>query len=58
MEMKDKHFNITVSKGSEGMRLDQFLSQTDLGLSRSLAKRLIEEGTILLNQKPANQVLI
>jgi 23S rRNA pseudouridine1911/1915/1917 synthase len=53
MEMKDKHFNITVSKGSEGMRLDQFLSQTDLGLSRSLAKRLIEEGTILLNQKPA-----
>jgi 23S rRNA pseudouridine1911/1915/1917 synthase len=53
MEMKGRHFTIIVSQGRDGVRLDQFLSQTDLGLSRSQAKKWIEEGMIRLNQKPA-----
>jgi 23S rRNA pseudouridine1911/1915/1917 synthase len=47
-----KHFSITVTKRDQGIRLDQFLSGTDLNLSRSQAKKLIETGNILLNQKP------
>ncbi|MCJ7748832.1 MAG: RluA family pseudouridine synthase [Desulfobacterales bacterium] len=47
-----KHFSITVTKKDEGRRLDQFLSETDLNLSRSQAKKLIEAGNILLNQRP------
>jgi 23S rRNA pseudouridine1911/1915/1917 synthase len=47
-----KHFSITVTKRDEGRRLDQFLSETDLNLSRSQAKKLIEAGNILLNQRP------
>jgi len=47
-----KHFSITVTKRDEGRRLDQFLSEADLNLSRSQAKKLIEAGAILLNQKP------
>jgi 23S rRNA pseudouridine1911/1915/1917 synthase len=33
-------------------RLDQFLSETDLHVSRSQAKKLIEEGMVHLNQRP------
>ena len=47
-----KHFSITVTKRDEGRRLDQFLSETGLNLSRSQAKKLIEAGNILLNQRP------
>ncbi len=47
-----KHFSLTVTERSEGRRLDQFLSDADLGLSRSQAKNLIEKHLILLNQKP------
>jgi len=53
MEMKGRSFTIVVSQGSDGVRLDQFLSQTDLGLSRSQAKKRIEEGSIRLNQNAA-----
>jgi 23S rRNA pseudouridine1911/1915/1917 synthase len=57
MELEDqfeqaKHFSITVTKRDEGRRLDQFLSEANLNLSRSQAKKLIETGNILLNQKP------
>jgi 23S rRNA pseudouridine1911/1915/1917 synthase len=48
-----KHFTIRVSAKDQGKRLDQFLSQIDLNLSRSQAKNLIEEKAILLNQKSA-----
>ena len=48
-----KHFTIRVTAKDQGKRLDQFLSQIDLVLSRSQAKNLIEERVILLNQKPA-----
>jgi 23S rRNA pseudouridine1911/1915/1917 synthase len=48
-----KHFTIRVTAKDQGKRLDQFLSQIDLDLSRSQAKNLIEERVILLNQKPA-----
>ncbi len=50
---QEKHFSITVIKGDEGRRLDQFLSEANLHLSRSQAKRLIEAGNILLSQKSA-----
>ncbi len=47
-----KHFSITVTGRWRGRRLDQFLSEVDLNLSRSHAKILIEKNYILLNQKP------
>jgi 23S rRNA pseudouridine1911/1915/1917 synthase len=45
-------FSIHVSEGDQGRRLDQFLSEANLNLSRSQAKKLIEAGNILLSQKP------
>lgn len=48
-----KHFSITVTERSEGRRLDQFLSEANLKLSRSRAKNLIEKRLISLNHKPA-----
>jgi len=47
-----KSFSITVTAKSEGRRLDQFLSETNLKLSRSQAKNLIQKHLIFLNQKP------
>lgn len=49
---RGRSFHITIAQEGEGLRLDQFLSRGDLGLSRSQAKKLIEEGHILLNEKP------
>jgi 23S rRNA pseudouridine1911/1915/1917 synthase len=46
-------FSIRVSEKYQGKRLDQFLSETGLNLSRSQAKLLIQKHRILLNQKPA-----
>ena len=46
-----KHFSITVTGRWSGRRLDQFLSEAGLNLSRSHAKKLIEAGLIFLNQK-------
>ena len=48
-----KHFSIQVTEKDKGRRLDQFLSETPLNLSRSQAKRMIEEGVVLLNEKTA-----
>ncbi|OGP60376.1 MAG: RNA pseudouridine synthase [Deltaproteobacteria bacterium RBG_13_52_11b] len=42
-----------VTDKDRGKRLDQFLSQTRLSLTRSQAKRLIEAGNIVLNEKQA-----
>jgi 23S rRNA pseudouridine1911/1915/1917 synthase len=50
---RGKSFTTRVSEKDHGRRLDQFLSETDLNLSRSQAKKLIEGGVIFLNQKPA-----
>jgi 23S rRNA pseudouridine1911/1915/1917 synthase len=47
-----KSFAICVSQKDQGTRLDQFVAGTDLQLSRSLAKTLIEKHLVLLNQKP------
>ena len=47
-----KHFSITVTERSEGKRLDQFLSEADVGLSRSQAKNFIDKHLVLLNRKP------
>jgi 23S rRNA pseudouridine1911/1915/1917 synthase len=48
-----KHFSINVTKLDGGRRLDQFLSETNLNLSRSQAKNLIQKHQIFLNQNPA-----
>jgi 23S rRNA pseudouridine1911/1915/1917 synthase len=48
-----KHFFINVTERESGKRLDQFLSEIDLNLSRSQAKNLIQKHHILLNQKLA-----
>lgn len=42
-----------VGENEQGLRLDVFLSQTDKDLSRSQAKRLIEEGDVLVEGKSA-----
>jgi 23S rRNA pseudouridine1911/1915/1917 synthase len=47
-----KRFSIGVSEKDRGKRLDQFLSETDLNLSRSQAKIWIKNNHILLNQRP------
>jgi 23S rRNA pseudouridine1911/1915/1917 synthase len=51
-ESQGKKFSIQVTKEDHGRRLDQFLSETNLNLSRSQAKNLIEKHLIFLNQKP------
>ena len=45
-------FSLRVTARDQGRRLDQFLSETHLNLSRSQAKILIEKHHIFLNQKP------
>ena len=47
-----KGFRVAASEKDQGKRLDQFLSETDLSLSRSQAKRLIDAEMIRLNQNP------
>ena len=47
-----KHFFINVTERERGKRLDQFLAEINLNLSRSQAKNLIQKHHILLNQKP------
>jgi len=44
-------FSIRVTGRDQGRRIDQCLSETDLHLSRSQVKILIEKGQILLNRK-------
>jgi 23S rRNA pseudouridine1911/1915/1917 synthase len=55
------HFSIRVTEKDQGIRIDQFLSGTDLNLSRSQAKKLIDGGAILLNQnrtKPSTHLML
>ena len=47
-----KRFSIRVPEKDCGKRLDQFLSEMDLNLSRSQAKIWIKNNHILLNQRP------
>jgi 23S rRNA pseudouridine1911/1915/1917 synthase len=46
-------FSIKITSKDQGKRLDQFLSETNLNLSRSQAKHMIQKHHILLNQKLA-----
>ena len=48
-----KHFTLRIGQKDQGRRFDQILSETNLKLSRSQAKKLIEAENILLNQRPA-----
>lgn len=43
----------TVEETEQGLRLDVFLTHRDGSLSRSQAKRLIEDGSVLIDGKPA-----
>ena len=45
-------FSSQITEKDKGRRLDQFLSEANLNLSRSQAKRLIEKKFILLNKGP------
>jgi 23S rRNA pseudouridine1911/1915/1917 synthase len=45
-------FSIQVMEKDHGRRLDQFLTEADLNLSRSHAKNLIQKNLIFLNQGP------
>jgi 23S rRNA pseudouridine1911/1915/1917 synthase len=47
-----RSFSLSVSEKDRGVRLDQFLAGTGLNLSRSQAKKWIEEEVILLNGSP------
>lgn len=51
--MNNKPFSINIPEKESGKRLDQFIAESDLNLSRSRAKDLIQKHYILLNQKPA-----
>jgi len=53
IEKQGRPFSITVNGRWSGKRLDQFLSESRLNLSRSQAKRLIQEKMVFLNQKEA-----
>lgn len=44
-------FSILVTEKDQKRRIDQFLSESHLNLSRSQTKKLIETGHILLNRK-------
>ena len=48
---KNTSFDIRVTDKDQGRRLDRFLSEVDLEISRSQAKHLIEKGSIVLNEK-------
>ena len=48
---RELSFSFQVTTKDQGRRLDQFLSETNLNLSRSQAKNLIQKHHILLNQK-------
>ena len=50
---KERSFSFFISEGDQGKRLDQFLAGTEMNLSRSQVKKLIEEKMILLNSTPA-----
>ncbi len=46
-------FSVQAREEDQGKRLDQFLSESNLHLSRAQAKRLIQEKMVFLNQKEA-----
>lgn len=50
-ESQEKKFSVRVTGKDQGRRLDQFLPETDLNLSRSQAKNLIQKKYVLLNDK-------
>jgi 23S rRNA pseudouridine1911/1915/1917 synthase len=48
-----QRYTLQVSEKEHGRRLDQFVADSDLSLSRSHVKKLIEERNLLLNDQPA-----
>src|SRR5437867_13436190 len=48
---------VTVSAGETPKRLDVFLSTHTAGLSRAAAQRLIEQGVVTVNGRPAKPSL-
>ena len=52
-ERKRAETELIVAEGEQGLRLDVFLPQRDGTLSRSQARRLIDDGDTLVDGKPA-----
>jgi 23S rRNA pseudouridine1911/1915/1917 synthase len=52
-----KRLEFIVAEGEQGLRLDVFLPQKDPTLSRSQAKRLIEDGDAIVDGKPVRASL-
>lgn len=47
-----KEFQRTVAEKQRGKRLDQYLIQAGIGISRNLTQKLIEQGKVLVNGQP------
>ena len=48
----EKVFERVVSKKNEGLRLDQYMVKSGIGLSRNQVEKLIKEGVVRVNGKP------
>jgi 23S rRNA pseudouridine1911/1915/1917 synthase len=48
-------YHFTVSEEQAGLRLDKFLSEQQIGLTRSLAEKYITEGCVKLAEKPLSK---
>ncbi|HUN56022.1 MAG TPA: RluA family pseudouridine synthase [Smithella sp.] len=48
---KSKKISVTIDRSQIGQRLDIFLAQSDVDISRSHVKQVIEEGDVLVNNK-------
>ena len=46
---------MTIRCDRDGVRLDAFLSEQNLGLSRNALQRLLEEGQVLVNGRPVKK---
>jgi 23S rRNA pseudouridine1911/1915/1917 synthase len=51
-QKEGKRSEFIVAEGEQGLRMDVFLSQKDLTLSRSQARRLIDDGDAIVDGKP------
>lgn len=52
MEPAEQEFERVVSEKQRGTRIDQYLSISGIGVSRSLIQKLIRDGRVLVNDQP------
>ncbi len=53
--MSVEKFISEIQKSEAGLRIDKWISEKDFGLTRSAAAKLIAEGNIIVNGKPASK---